>query len=128
MMKNRTAGPGLWLQAIVWTVIATATRTYAQPAPHPDVVLSEQQTTNAELFRLTNGTLRIKPCGGDIVRVTYVPGSSVPDLSNPALPDSACPATSFSVEVSDRSIDVVTTALRVGVNKNSSAIRFSDNG
>jgi alpha-D-xyloside xylohydrolase len=127
-MKNRTGGPRFWLQAILWTVIASAAGTYAQPAPHSDVVLSDQQTTDAELFRLTNGTLRIKPCGGDVVRVTFVPGPSVPDLSNPALPDSACPATSFSVYASDRSIEVVTAALRVDVDRNSSAVRFSVHG
>ena len=127
-MKKRTGGPRFWQRAIVWTVIASATGAYAQPAPHSDVVLSEQQTTDAELFRLTNGTLRIKPCGGEVVRVTFVPGPSVPDLSNPALPDSACPATSFSVYASDRSIEVVTAALRVDVGRNSSAVCFSVHG
>jgi alpha-D-xyloside xylohydrolase len=87
--------------------------------------MGEQETPSAEVFRLSNGTLRIEPCGGEVVRVTYVTGSSIPDLSNPALADSACRQTSFSVYDTDRSIEIVTGALRVDVNKNSSAVSFS---
>jgi alpha-D-xyloside xylohydrolase len=128
-MKKRTGGQRFWLQAVVSIVIANAAMLSAQqPASHPDVVVSEQTTADAELFQLTTGTLRIKPCGDDIARVTFAPGPSIPDLSNPALPDSACPATPFSVYSSARAIEIVAAGLRVDVEKNSSAVRFFSYG
>ena len=45
------------------------------PSPHADVVVAEKQMLGGELIQLTNGTLRIKPCEGETVRVTFVAGS-----------------------------------------------------
>ena len=128
-MKKRTGGHGFWLQAIGSVVLAHAVAAAAQqPAPHPDVVVSEQTAAGAELLQLTNGTLRIQPCGDDIARVTFVAGPSIPDLSNPALLDSACPATQFLVYESAGAIEIVAGGLRVDVEKNSSAVRFFSYG
>jgi len=116
----------VWFAAIAWTVLFCAGKTLAQSAPrHADVVLGESQTPGAELFRLTNGTLRVEPCGSEVIRVTYVTGSSIPNLSNPALSDSACRHAPFSVYDSGGSIEIVTGALLAAVDKNSSAISFS---
>jgi alpha-D-xyloside xylohydrolase len=124
-MTERSGGRKWWLQAFALAFIAHGAVVYGQHAPpRPDIVLSEQTTANAELFRLTNGTLRIQPCGGEIVRVTYVTTASVPDLNNPALPDSACPATPFSVYDNGDAIEVVTGHLSVYVDKNNSAVQF----
>jgi alpha-D-xyloside xylohydrolase len=124
-MTERSGGRKGWLQAIAWAFIAHVAAVYGQHAPpHPDIVLSEQTTANAELFRLTNGTLRIQPCGGDVVRVTYVTTPSIPDLSNPALSDSACAATPLSVYDNGDAIEVVTGDLSVYVDKNNSAVQF----
>lgn len=110
-------------------MIVLATGACAQSAPrHPDEVMTEQQTPSGEVFRLTNGTLRIQPCGGEIVRVTYVAGSSIPSLTNPALADSACRTAAFSVYNSAASIEIVAGALRVDVSRNSSAVSFSRYG
>ncbi len=128
-MTKTTSGRKLWLRAVAYAVIAYGAAACAQqPAPHPDVVLSEQQTSDAELLHLTTGTLRIKPCGGDIVRISFVTVPSVPDLSNPALSDSVCPATPFSVYDSGSSVEIVAADLRVDVDKNSSAVSFSRYG
>lgn len=128
-MKRRAGRQRFWLQATLCAAIVNAAAAMAQqPAPHPDVVVNERTTSDAEVFQLTNGTLRIKPCGHDTARVTFVPGSSIPDLSNPALPDSACPTTPFSVYASDQTIEIVAAGLRVDVVKNSSAVRFSAYG
>jgi len=128
-MRTNPVGQRFWLQAIAWAMILHFSGAWAQTAPHhSDVVLAEQHTPSAELFRLTNGTLRIEPCGGEIVRVTYVTGSSIPDLSNPALSDSACRSAAFSVYDSPRSFEIVTGALCVDVDKNSSAVSFSRYG
>lgn len=124
-MTERFGGRRGWLQAFALVLIANGTGLHAQQAPpHPDIVLLEQQTANAELFRLNNGTLRIEPCGDDVVRVTFVTTPSIPDLSNPALPDSACAATPFTVYDTGAAVEVVSGDLNVYVDKNSSAIQF----
>ncbi len=127
-MRTRIRSRRIWLQALALPLIANTAVAFGQPAPHPNVVLSEQQTPGGEIFHLTNGTLRIQPCGDEVVRVTYVTGSSIPDLSNPALSGSACHTAPFSVYDSAQSIEVVAGALRVDVNKNSSAVSFSRYG
>ncbi|MGC1361258.1 MAG: TIM-barrel domain-containing protein [Silvibacterium sp.] len=125
-MKKRTDSRGYWLRAIALTVVASAVGAAAQPAPHADVVTGAQQEASAELIHLTTGTLRIRPCEGDIARVTYVPGPTIPDLSNPALPDSACSPAAFTVQRPAGGIEIVAEGLRIEVNKNSGAVRFSD--
>jgi len=127
-MRKRTGSRKRWLQALVCAMVAPAGLAQQSIPPHPDVVRSEQQIHDAEIIELTTGTLRIKPCGGDIVRVTYVTAASIPDLSNPALPDSACPASSFSVYDDGTLIEIVTGDLRVDVDRHSSAVRFNRYG
>lgn len=128
-MKTKTSGSGLWLKAIAWAVVLPVSGAWAQSAPHhPDVVLGEQQTAAAELFHLTNGTLRIEPCGGETVRVTYVTGASIPNLSNPAISDSARRGAAFSAYETAGSVEIVTGALRVDVDRNTSAVSFSRYG
>ncbi len=114
------------LQAIAWAAFLTTIGAWAQSAPrHPDVVMGERQTASAELFRLTNGTLRVEPCGGEVMRVTYVTGTSIPDLSNPAVGDSACRRAAFRVYDAGGAIEIVSGAVRADVDKNSSAVSFS---
>lgn len=106
--------------------IASAWGAAAQPVTHANVVLSEQQTSNAEMIRLDHGTLRIEVCEGEIARVTYVAGATVPDLSNPALPDSACTPAAFTVRDTADTVEIVATGMHVVVKKNSGAVSFSD--
>lgn len=112
----------LYLPAII---LACAVCAAAQP-PHADVVLGERQTANGELIHLTNGMLRIKPCEGQMARVTYVTGSAIPDLSNPALSDDACHPAAFSVRDSPAEIEILGDGIHIGVNKHSGAVHFSD--
>lgn len=119
-MNGRTA-----FAALVWVTIFRIAGAWGQSVSrHPNVVQGEQQTPDAELFHLVHGTLRIEPCGGEIARVTYVTGSSIPDLSNPSLSDSVCRQAPFSVYSSEGSIEIVSGALRVDVDRNSSAVSF----
>lgn len=105
----------------------TAANCFAQqPQAHPDFVLGQQQSGAAVLIRLTTGVLRIKPCGNDIARVTFAPGTSVPNLSNPALSDSACGDTTFTVSQSNGLISINTPGLTIEVSLNSGAVRFRD--
>lgn len=107
-------------------ILVCAAGAAAQPSPHANVILGEQQAANAEMIRLDNGTLRIEPCQGEIARVTYVTGPAIPDLSNPVLSDSACSPAMFSVRDSAAEIEIVSAGMHIAVNKNSAAVRFSD--
>lgn len=125
-MKKRIDFGECSLHALAVVVIASAAAAAAQPAPHADVVVNEQQEAGTELIHLTNGTLRVRPCQGEIARITYAPGPAIPDLSNPALPDAACLQAAFTVQESAGEIEIIAAGLRIGVNKNSAAVRFSN--
>ena len=94
------------------------------PPPHTDVVLGQEQMHAAMMIRLTTGELRIKPCGRGIVRVTFAIGTSIPDLGNPALSDSACADTPFKTQVTATDIIVITPGVSAVVNRNSAAVSF----
>jgi alpha-D-xyloside xylohydrolase len=115
-------------QTARWTLflLAFAATAAAQPPKHPDVVISAQQQSNAEVLHLTTGTLRIKPCTAGIVRVTFVTGPEIPDLSNPSLPDSACATTAFTARDADGKIEVITPEVHIEISRNTGAIHFSD--
>ena len=107
---------------VLLTITAIAV---AQP-PHPNVYIDARQGSDGELIHLTTGTLRIKPCGNGIVRVTFVEASSIPDLGNPVLPDSACANAAFTVEEGSDALQIATPDLTVVVRKNSGAVTFED--
>ena len=82
----------IWMRSCGRTFVIAAfgiSRCFAQTPTHKNVVVSAEQQTSAEVVHLTNGTLQIIPCAGEIVRITYVLGDTFPDLNNPAVPDSA---------------------------------------
>lgn len=120
-MTNGMIRRSLWLP-----VVALMGSLAGAQAHHADVVTGAEQKDGAALIRLTNGTLRIKPCEGDIVRVTYVTGETIPDLSNPALADAACVAAPFTLQDEADGVAVLTPGVHVKVVRNSGAVRFSD--
>jgi alpha-D-xyloside xylohydrolase len=107
-------------------VAAFAIAATAQPPAHPDIVQTFQQQGPAELIYLVNGILRIQPCTAGIIRVTYLPGHQIPDLSNPAIPDSACKSSPFEAHNAGKTIEIDTPEVHIAINKNSSAISFKD--
>jgi alpha-D-xyloside xylohydrolase len=109
---------------LVAAALMFALRGMAQPAPHPAMVQSHEEGSGASLVHLTNGILRIKPCAEDIARITFSPGSSIPDLGNPIMPDTACGTVAFHVQDTDKSIKIVTSKLKISVDKNSGAVHF----
>ncbi len=96
------------------------------PPLHPGVVLGEQQIYAALLVNLNTGTLRLKPCGDGVVRVTFAPGTSIPELSNPALADRVCTDTKFTAGLTITELLMHTAGFTVAVSLNSGAVRFRD--
>lgn len=115
-----------WLSTMVVVCAAGAVAAVGQPSAHANVVLSEQQTASAEMIHLSNGTLRIAPCEGEIARVTYVASETIPELSNPSISDAACASTAFSVRDVAADIEIDAAGMHIVVNKNSGAVRFAD--
>jgi alpha-D-xyloside xylohydrolase len=126
-MKGNAFLCGRWLPVAALLVIAgTVDVSAQQPPSHPDAVISLQREDGAVMIKLTVGLLRVKPCEGEMARVTYVPGSTIPDLSNPAIADAACVAAQFSVHEAPGEIEIAASALHIRVNRSSGAVRFSD--
>ena len=123
-MRKRLTGSARCHLIMVLGLISASAGALAQPTPHADVVVSEQQVAGAEMLHLTNGTLRIQPCEGEIARVTFVPGSIIPELGNPALPNTACVPAVFSVRDSAVVLEIHTAGLHIAINKNSGAVSF----
>jgi alpha-D-xyloside xylohydrolase len=119
----RSCGQYVSMGLGVWVALVVSTG--AQAPAHANVVLSAEQTAHAEMIRLTNGTLRIAPCDGEMARVTYVTGAEIPDLSNPAIADAACVPAEFAVHETATDIEIVTAGLQVVVSRNSGAVRFN---
>jgi alpha-D-xyloside xylohydrolase len=114
-----------------WTtvllVLSAASASAQGPPAHSDVVLGTEQSGAALLVRLNAGVLRLKPCGDGVVRVTFAPGTAIPDLSNPALADRACADTPFITDQTAAELLLHTGGLTVAVSRNSGAVRFREN-
>ena len=82
--------------------------------------------SNAARIHLKNGVLRIQPCSENIARITYAPGQTIPDLSNPVIADSACTPTPFRTRETENSVDVLTQDLTISVDRFSGAVHFRD--
>jgi alpha-D-xyloside xylohydrolase len=99
------------------------------PAPvHSDFgkVQSVASDASAVNLVLANGLLRIQPCAANVVRVTYVPGKTIPDLSNPWILDAACHTVPFDTRQSKDSVDILTAELTISVDRTSGAVRIAD--
>lgn len=89
-------------------------------------ITSVSSTANAVNLRMPKGTLRIEPCQNDMVRVTYYPGATLPDLSNPFLLKNSCEAAAFKVQQAPKQASIVTTNLIIDVSKTSGTVSFHD--
>ena len=97
-----------------------------RPEPRPDVFISAQQTQDGEFIKLTNGTMRLKPCSAGIIRITYVQSVTIPDLSNPSLSDKACANASFTASETKDALEVTTAEVHLSMNRNTGALTFKN--
>lgn len=90
------------------------------------VVQSAAAGQSAVLIRMTGGVLRIEPCSGNIVRVSYAVGDVIPAVNDPEILEQACPSTAFRMSQTDHNILIDTDELRICVDRYSGAIHYSD--
>jgi alpha-D-xyloside xylohydrolase len=126
MIGKHLRAIGCLLLGLAVDAVAGNLHCVAETPSHPDVVLHTEQRSEGEWFYLTNGTLRVLPCAGAIARITYVPGKSIPNLSNFAVMDSACIPVAFSVNDAGKNVELIAKGLHVEVDKNTGAVRFFD--
>jgi alpha-D-xyloside xylohydrolase len=89
-------------------------------------IKSVQSDASAAYLALADGTLRIQPCAANLVRITYAPGKTIPDLDNPWILDGSCHSAPFSTRQSKDSVDILTAELTVSVSEVNGAVRIAN--
>jgi alpha-D-xyloside xylohydrolase len=115
-----------WLLLIFVAGLALLPAHAASRQNSEPLVQSAVSSDDALLIHLSNGVLRLKPCSETVIRVSYAPGQTIPDLSNPVIADSACKTVPFQTQETATSIDLLTNRLKVSVNRFSGAVHFND--
>lgn len=116
-----------WLTVVValLTLGCGAEGNYALAQSDGWVIRSvENRPTNVEI-NFDRGVLRIEPCTANIARITYAPGSTIPDLANPYMQKDACQSVKFSVQDTPQAINIKMPDLTVSVHRSSGAVYFS---
>lgn len=114
------------LYALFCCVISFIASMQAQSAKQFDLITHVQSDSAALFLYLPDGVLRIEPCAENIARITFSPQSSIPNLSNPIIADSACSLTHFTVSESAASIVMQLSGMSISISRQSGAVRFLD--
>lgn len=113
--------------SIVVGMFAIPRMSWAVPGENSTpVVQSMNAESDAVLIHMIGGTLRIQPCAGNIARISFAAGDTVPALSTPEVFDSACAVTPFQVVETDRAISVNMQDIHLRVDRLSGAIHYYD--
>jgi alpha-D-xyloside xylohydrolase len=115
---------GVFAEAALF-LLCFSSSTFAQWNPLNPVTGVKQQADGVVLT-MRAGTLRLLVCSDSIVRVTYAPGAVVPDAPQYAVTKQTWPAAHWTLQASDSSVVLMTTAMRVTVTKKDGAILFAD--
>ncbi len=91
-------------------------------------VKSVKQQADGVVLTLQAGTLRLLVCSDSIVRVTYSPGTSIPDTPQYAVTKTSWPAAPWTIQSSDSDVKVATALMKITITKKDGAILFADAG
>jgi alpha-D-xyloside xylohydrolase len=97
----------------------------AQWNPLNPVTAAKEEPDGATLT-LQTGILRLRICSDSIIRITYAPGTSLPDTPQYVITKNAWPRTAFQMQSTENEIVLTTSALKVAVNRKSGAILYAD--
>ncbi len=98
---------------------------FAQWNPLNPVASVKKQADGVVLI-MKSGTLRLLICSDSIVRVTYAPGSSIPETPQYAVTKQSWPAPQWTLETSDNDVKLTTSQMKVTVTRKDGAISFAD--
>jgi alpha-D-xyloside xylohydrolase len=125
------AGSGSCVRLLFLSVLAlliSCLSSSAAAQPDASAIKGVESDASAAWLTLADGILRIQPCAPNLVRITYAPGKTLPDLSNPWTLDNSCHTVPFDTRQSKDSVDILTAELTVSVDEVSSAVRISTIG
>jgi alpha-D-xyloside xylohydrolase len=113
--------------SIVFGMIAAPQRLWAGPGENATpIVQSVNAEPNAVFIHMNDGTLRIEPCAGNIARISFATGDSIPAIGTPEINESACPITPFHMDQTDRMISINMEDIHLTIDRRSGAIHYYD--
>jgi alpha-D-xyloside xylohydrolase len=89
-------------------------------------VVSVKQQQDGVVLGMQVGTLRLQVCSDSIVRVTYAPGSALPDSPQYVITKTSWPPVQWTMQVGEKDVSLATARVRVTVTRKDGAIVFSD--
>ena len=89
-------------------------------------VTSVKKQVDGVVLTMKSGTLRLLICSESIVRVTYAPGSRIPETPQYAVTRQSWPASQWSLDSNDNYVKLTTSQMKVTVTKKDGAISFAD--
>jgi alpha-D-xyloside xylohydrolase len=89
-------------------------------------VTSVKKQVDGVVLTMKSGTLRLLICSESIVRVTYAPGSRIPETPQYAVTRQSWPASQWTLDSSDDDVKLTTSQMKVTVTKKDGAISFAD--
>ena len=122
MLGRRSA---IFLGALALLLSAFPTGILAQWNPL-NPVTSVKKQVDGVVLTMKSGTLRLLICSDSIVRVTYAPGSSIPETPQYAVTKQSWPVSQWTLESSDNDVKMTTSQMTVTVTKKDGAISFAD--
>jgi alpha-D-xyloside xylohydrolase len=89
-------------------------------------VVSTKQQQDGVVLGMRVGTLRLQVCSDSIVRVTYAPGSALPDSPQNVITKTSWPPVQWTMQPGEKDLSLVTARLKVTITRKDGAIVFSD--
>ncbi len=105
--------------------LGLASSAFAQWNPLNPVGEAKQQE-NGVVLGMRTGTLRLQICSDSIVRVTYAPGSTLPDTPQYVVTKTNWPAVQWTMQSGEKDVALVTPRLKVTITRKDGTILFSD--
>jgi len=106
-------------------ILSLASSAFAQWNPLNPVAEVKQQE-NGVVLGMRAGTLRLQICSDSIVRVTYAPGSTLPDTPQYVITKTNWPAMQWTMQSDEKDVTLVTPRLKVTITRKDGTILFSD--
>jgi alpha-D-xyloside xylohydrolase len=123
MASKRMACAAGWL----FLHLALAASAFGQWNPL-NPVLDVNQKDDSVVLKMQRGTLRLQICSDSIVRVTFAPDATFPDVPAYVITKTSWPEIRWSMQSSEKDVTIVTSRLKVTIARKNGAILFADAG
>jgi alpha-D-xyloside xylohydrolase len=119
ILKNR------FLHALTALLMFAATAAHGQWNPLNPVAAVQKQDDGITA-RLATGVLRVRVCSDSMVRITYAPGSSIPERPEYVVLKKQWAPAKWSMQSTSDEVSVATAQLKVIVQRKDSRVAFRD--